>query len=140
MILDNQTLLSNQQAITASAASTNIIDLGPINTGIVRDIGKGHPIPILVQVTEDFAAAGAGTLTVAIQTDDNSAFSSAKTVYTTAALALADLKAGRQITLDYIPRGTNERFMRLNYTVGTGPMTAGKVHAGILLGGHQSNG
>ena len=140
MILDNQTLLSNQQAITATAVSTNVIDLGPINTGIVRDIGKGKPIPFLVQVTEDFAAAGAATLTVALQVDDNVGFSSPKTVQTTAALALADLKAGRQIPLDYIPRGTNERFMRLNYTVATGPMTAGKIHAGVLHGGHQTNG
>ena len=140
MILDNQTLLSNQQAITATAASTNVIDLGPIGNGIVRDIGNGKPIPILVQVTEAFTAAGAATLTVALQTDDNAGFSSPKTVYTTAVIALADLKVGRQITLDYIPRGTNERFMRLYYTVATGPMTAGKVHAGVLHGGHQSNG
>ena len=140
MILDNQTLLSNQQAITATAASTNVIDLGPIGYGIVRDIGKGKPIPILVQVTEAFTAAGAATLTVALQTDDNAGFGSPKTAYTTAAIALADLKAGNQITLDYIPRGTNERFMRLYYTVATGPMTAGKVHAGVLHGGHQSNG
>ena len=139
MILDNQTLLSNQQAITATAASTNVIDLGPINAGIVRDIGNGKPIPILVQVTENFTAGGAATLTVALQTDDNAAFSSPKTVHVTAAIALADLKAGKQITLDYIPRGTNERFLRLNYTVVTGPMTAGKVHAGVLFGGHQSN-
>lgn len=140
MILDNQTLLSDQQAITVTAASTNIIDLSPIAGGLVRDIGPGKPIPVLVQVTEDFDAAGAATLAVALQVDDNSSFSSPKTVATIAATALAGLKAGTQLNLDYIPRGTNERYMRLNYTVATGPMTAGKVHAGILWGGHQTNG
>jgi NitT/TauT family transport system substrate-binding protein len=54
--------------------------------------------------------------------------------------ALAGLKAGTQFNLDYIPRGTNERYMRLNYTVATGPMTAGKIKAGVLFGGHQTNG
>lgn len=140
MILDNQTLLSNQQAVTATAASANVIDLGPIQSGLVRDMGNGKPIPILVQVTEAFAAAGAATLTVALQTDDNDGFASPKVVVTSATFALADLKPGKQIQLDYIPRGTNERYLRLNYTVATGPMTAGKVHAGVLLGGHQTNG
>lgn len=140
MILDNQTLFSDQQAVTATAASTNVIDLGPINTGIRRDIGPGKPIPVLIQVTEDFDAAGAATLAVALQVDDNSSFSSPKTVASLAPIALADLVAGYQVPLDYIPRGTDERYLRLNYTVATGPMTAGKVHAGIVLGGHQTNG
>lgn len=140
MILDNQTLLSNDQAVTASAASTNIIDLAPIASGIVRDIGKGKPIPLLVQVTEDFTAGGAATLAIDLQVDDNSSFSSPKTVDSIAATALADLKAGKQFNMDYIPRGTNERYMRLNFTVATGPMTAGKIKAGVLFAGHQTNG
>jgi len=139
MIFDQQTLLSDAQAITATAASTNVIDLGPIKTGIVRDIGKGKPIPLLVQVLEQFTAAGAGTLTVALQVDDNEAFSSAKTVWTSATFALATLKPGFVVIPEYIPRGTDERYMRLNYTVATGPMTAGKVTAGVTMG-NQSNG
>lgn len=139
MIFDNQTLLSDQQAITASAASTNIIDLGPIRSGAVRDIGKGKHIPLLVQVTQQFAAAGAGTLTVTLEVDDNSAFGSPKVVWTSPALALATLKPGFVIIPEYIPRGTDEQFLRLNYTVATGPMTAGKVTAGVTMG-NQSNG
>lgn len=134
MILDNQTLFSDRQAVTASAASTNVIDLGPINLGMVRDIGPGTAIPVLLQVVENFTAAGAATLTVAIQVDDNSAFSSPKTVHTTAAIPVATLKAGYQLPLDWIPRGTDERFMRLNYTVATGPFTAGRITAGVTTG------
>lgn len=140
MILDNQTLLSNDQAITVTAASTNTIALTPVANGMVRDIGKGKPIPILIQVTEDFTAAGAATLAIELQTDDNSGFSSPKVVASIPATALSGLKAGTQINLDYIPRGTNEAFMRLNYTVATGPMTAGKIKAGVLFAGHQTNG
>lgn len=145
MIFDNQSLLSDAQAITVTAASTNVIDLG--DTGrvygatvdLVRDIGKGKQIPLLVQVVEAFAAAGAATLTVSLQVDDNEAFGSPKTVWTSPALALADLKPGYVVVPEYIPRGTNERFMRLYYTVATGPMTAGKVMAGVTMG-NQSNG
>lgn len=139
MIFDQQTLLSDAQAVTATAASTNVLDLGPIKTGIVRDIGKGKQIPLLVQVVEAFAAAGAATLTVSLQVDDNEAFASAKTVWTSPALALADLKPGFVVVPEYIPRGTNERYMRLNYAVATGPMTAGKITAGVTMG-NQSNG
>jgi len=139
MIFDRQSLLSDAQAITVTAASTNIIDLGPIATGIVRDIGKGKQIPLLIQVIEAFAAAGAATLTVALQVDNDVAFGSPKTVWTSPALALADLIAGKVIIPEYIQRGTDERYLRLNYTVATGPMTAGKITAGVTMG-NQSNG
>lgn len=145
MIFDKTTLLSDGQAITSTAPSTNVIDLGATGTAMfasapqVRDIGKGKQIPLLVQVVEDFAAAGAATLTVSLQVDSVENFASPKTVWTTPALALADLVAGKVIVPEYIPRGTDERYMRLNYTVATGPMTAGKITAGVTMG-NQSNG
>lgn len=139
MIFDTQNLLSDAQAITVTAASTNVIDLSPIAQGIVRDIGKGKQIPLLIQVVEAFAAAGAATLTVALQVDSVENFASPKTVWSSGAIALADLVAGKVIVPEYITRGTDERYMRLNYTVGTGPMTAGKITAGVTMG-NQSNG
>lgn len=136
MIFDQQSLLSDAQAITATAASTNILDLGPIKAGIVRDIGKGAQIPLLVQVVEAFN--NLTSLAIALQVDDNSGFSSATTVWTTT-VVLADLKAGKVVIPEYIPRGTNEQYLRLNYTVtGTAP-TTGKITAGVTMG-NQSNG
>lgn len=136
MIFDQQSILSDAQAITATAASTNVIDLGPIATGIVRDIGKGTQTPLLIQVVESFN--NLTSLTVALQTDDNEAFSSAKTVWSEV-VVLASLTAGYVVIPEFIPRGTNERYMRLNYTVtGTAP-TTGKITAGITMG-NQSNG
>lgn len=139
MIFDKQTLLSDAQAITVTAASTNVIDLGPIKTGQVRDIGKGKQIPLRIQVTEAFTAGGAATLTVALQVDNDEAFGSPTTVWTSPALALATLIAGYVVIPEYITRRTDERYMRLNYTVATGPMTAGKITAGVTMG-NQSNG
>lgn len=138
MILDRSNLLSDQQAITVSAVSANVINLGPIS-GVVRDIGKGRPIPLLIQVTEQFAAAGAGTLSVSLEVDDNEAFGTPKTVWASPAIGKAALKPGYIFIPEFIPRGTDEQFMRLNYTVGTGPMTAGKITAGVSMG-NQSNG
>ena len=89
MIFDQQTLLSDNQAITADAASTNVIDLGPIASGVVRDIGKGQPIPLRIQVTETFN--NLTSMTFAVQVDDNEAFGSPKTVWTSQAILLAQL-------------------------------------------------
>ncbi|MGX1353372.1 hypothetical protein AB7M49_006993 [Bradyrhizobium elkanii] len=133
MIFDRTNLLSDAQAITATAASTNVIDLGPV--AIARDIGKGRPIPLLIQVVEAFN--NLTSLTVALQTDDNSAFGSAKTVWSSTVL-LADLIAGAVVVPEYITRGTNERYMRLNYTVtGTAP-TTGKITAGVTMGNQSA--
>lgn len=140
MILDSTNLFSDAQAITATAASTNIIDLGATgrvvggSSNLVRDIGAGKPVPIRIQVVEAFN--NLTTLTVALQVDDNSAFSSAKTVETVA-VPLADLGLGAFVNeIYYVPRGTDERYARLNYTVtGTAP-TLGKITAAFVAG-HQ---
>lgn len=141
MILDNQTLLSNAQAITVTAASTNVIDLGPISSGVTRDIGKGEKIALLVQVVETFdTVAEDGTLTIALQLDSTDTFTPDKSI-ALGTYAEADLVAGFKIPFDYIPVGVNYRYMRLNYTVGgAGAFTTGKITAGVVHGGHQTNG
>lgn len=137
MIFDAQALFSDAQAITATAASTNIIDLGAPGTpkhaaaAMTQDIGRGRPVPLRVQVVEAFN--NLTSLAIAVQVDDNSAFSSAKTVQTVTVL-LADLVAGKVVLPEYVPRGTDERYMRLYYTVtGTAP-TTGKITAGLVAG------
>lgn len=135
MIFDNQNMLSDAQAITATAASTNVIDLGPIRSGVVRDIGKGAEIPLLIQVVEPFN--NLTSLTVTMQVDDNEAFASPKSVWAIM-VVLANLTTGRIVVPEHITRGTDERYMRLFYTVtGTAP-TTGKVTAGVTMG-NQSN-
>lgn len=137
MILSNQQIFSDGQAITADAASTNTIDLGATGTppfddaALVRDIGKGEPIPILIQVTEAFD--NLTNLKISLQVDDNTSFSSATEVASETIL-LADLVAGKTTNMQCIPKGTNERYMRLYYDVtGTAP-TAGKITAAITKG------
>lgn len=130
MILSAEQLFSNDQVVNTSEASENYIDLGAAGTpyggaaALEQDIGKGTGVPILVQVT----GAITGTLVVQVQVDDNTSFSSAKTVLQHTFPATAP--AGSQAAFMYVPQGTDERYMRLYYT----GATAGTVVAGITMG------
>lgn len=138
MILDNQTLFSDAQAIVADAGSTNQIDLSPRATGIINDIGPGNLVPLFIQVVEDFN--NLTSMVVSVQIDEDSAFGSPTTVVSTAAIPLATLKAGYKFNLDWVPRLTNERYVRVFYDItGTAP-TTGKITAGVSLSGPQTNG
>lgn len=110
--VDAQNTFSDAQALTVTAASTNLIDHGQD-----RNIGIGTPLAVVVTV--DVSAAGGGTLTIAVQGDDNSGFASPGTVATTAAIAAATLVAGYQLVIPIPPDTLTERFTRLNYTMAT---------------------
>ncbi|EMA2707712.1 hypothetical protein U2H84_001524, partial [Pseudomonas aeruginosa] len=72
------------------------------------------------------------SLTIELQTDDNSGFSSPRSLFSVV-VPLADLKVGYQTPVIVLPQKT-ERYLRLNYTVtGTAP-TTGKVTAGVVAG------
>ena len=123
MYVDSQNEYSDSQAVTASAASTNIIDHG------IGDAGAGEPsMYLVVQVDETATAAGAATVVFTLQTDDNSAFSSATDILATAAIGKAALTAGTRVCAFELPIGM-ERYSRVSYTVATGPLTAGKFSA-----------
>lgn len=139
MIFDKQTQFSAAQAITVSAASTNVIDLKAAgipygHTGAVtRDQGinaGGNEVPLLIQVVTAFATAT--SVKVAVQTDDNDAFSSAATVLESEAIPVASLVAGYKFNIPQLPEGTRERYVRLYYTVAGSDATAGAITAGIV--------
>lgn len=146
MIFDTRLLFSNAQAITASAASTDFIDLGAMGrvagaaADLPRDAGKGEPVPILIQVVEVFdSVADDETLTVAIQLDSTTTFTPDKTIGL-GTITNAQLKTlGHQLPVQYLPDGIDLRYARLFYTVaGSGNFTAGRLTAGIVAG-RQTN-
>lgn len=128
MILDRNTLVSNAQAVTATAVSTDTIDLGAL-----RDIGTGTKISAFVTVDVAATAAGAATVTFAVITSANADLSSATTLYTTAAIGKATLVAGYKVFDITIPRQLLSRYLGLNYTVATGPLTAGAFTGGFVV-------
>ena len=130
MILNVQEMWSDDQAITTTAASTNVIDLAAI-----RGVGTGVPVPIEVLVTVAFA--NGTSLQPILQTDNDEAFGSALALITGAAIATATLARGyRFVEFDFIPLAQAERYLRFNYVV-VGTMNAGKITAGIVAG-HQT--
>ena len=141
MIFSKEQIFSDDQALTTSAVSTNIIDLGATGTvygapaALTRDIGKGELIQVMIQLTAD-AGGTTPTISATLEVDDNDAFSSAKDA--AQSVTLTSGVAGARLSINYIPQGTDERYMRLSYTTGgtspTHTVTAGIVH------GAQTNG
>ncbi|OBU70452.1 hypothetical protein A9K58_00430 [Stenotrophomonas maltophilia] len=128
MILDAQNEFSNSQAVTATAISTNVIDTGT-DQNPVKDLGALEPIFLVVQVDTTFAAAGAATLAVSLESSAAAGLTSANVHFNTGALALAALTAGTTLAVVALPSGDYLRYLGVRYTVGTGPMTAGAVSA-----------
>lgn len=113
MLLDSQLLFSDAQAITADAASTNIVDLG-----IARNIFDGEPMAVVLTV--DVAADGTTTdetYEFQIETDDNASFSSA-TDLLVHSIGYASLTAGSQHILPIPVGAAVEQYMRVYYNVG----------------------
>lgn len=105
---------SDNQALTATAVSTNSIDCGPQN----RNLADGAPMAIAIfpSVSADITT-GDETYSVQLQTDDNAAFSS-PAVLATVVLPAAQLKAGQVAYFGFPAAGTFERYLRLNYVLG----------------------
>ena len=122
MRYDAALLLDDDAAITVSRASTNVIKVG--TTG---NKGEGSPVYAKFQVTEAFTAAGAATLTLVVQKSTDEAFSSPIVAVQSGAIGKADLVAGKTISLVIPKAESDELYYRAYYTVGTGPMTAGKI-------------
>jgi len=133
MILDKQNLFSEDQAVTVTAASTNVIDLGNDHARVQALNEKGR-IDILCQVTTAFASGT--SIDVAFQSDDDVAFGSPTTLRTTGAIATATLVAGYQFKIGTVPQ-INEQYLRLVYSV-VGTMSAGNVMAGLVLDNQTS--
>ena len=132
MLYDLENLFSNNQAVTADAASTNVIK---ITNGQLKEVAYGTPIPLRIQVTEDFATLT--SLEIKVQTATDAAFTSPVTLATTGAVAAADLKAGYVAPINFIPKG-NLGYMRLYYDVTGSNATAGKITAGIVAANEGS--
>ena len=129
MILDKQNMFSEDQAITATADSTNVIDLEAAGHA------KGTPIEVWVQVTTDFATLT--SLTVTLDASAVEGMTDAVTLGVTGAIAAADLVAGYKFTLPSLPYNTLQ-YLELTYTVDGSNAAAGAVSAGLVLDQHTN--
>ena len=110
-------------ALTSSRAATNDIYFG------AGDRGVGTPLFLLVRIGTTMTTGSTSTLTINILTDDNSSFSSPRTLLSSRSYGTAELISGTEIVLR-LPRGLEE-YMRVSFTVGTSNFTGGTIGAWV---------
>lgn len=132
MLIDKETLLSDEQAVTGTAFSSNSYDTG--NVSPARNLGRTNPaMRALVTVDEAAAAVGAATVTFEIGSADDAAGTGFVAHASSAAIAIAALTRGATAFDVPIP-DNSKRFIMGRYTVGTGPLTAGKFSLALVNG------
>lgn len=138
MITDVNLTLSVSQAVTATAVSGNTLDLNQI-----RDIGAGEEFNAYVNVEVAATAAGAATVNFQLITSANANLSAPTIIGQTDAIPKASLVVGSQVIIP-VPRSfinqLGQRYFGLQYTVGTGPLTAGTFSAGLILDAPDNTG
>lgn len=151
---DQTLLLSSAQAVTATAASTNLYDVAGVGSGVApnvkfgdatvfgADMGAGQdgitPTAFFT-IPTSFTTGTAGTLSIQIQAapdNGSNAPGTYQTLSATAAFTVTGLVAGMTIQLPIPPvaptGGFKPRFYRFNYVV-TNSFTAGTITGVILL-------
>lgn len=138
MLLDKQNLLSYKQAITATANSTNVIDLGP--SAWWKASGNDQPIPVILSIDEAFADVSSdATLRIQLQSSTAEGMGSNLRTHYDRTFTFAELiQSGR---LDHgisLPPDV-QRYVRATYTVASGPFTAGKITLGVAASRQTNN-
>lgn len=132
MMTDALLQLSSAQAVTASAVSTNTLDLS-----VARDIGAGEDLYVIFTVPVAATAAGAATVEFQIITSAAADLSSPTVLVSTGPLAKTELTINRKPISLCIPPAVllaqpiGQRYFGVQYVVATGPLTAGSFSAAI---------
>ena len=126
MITDKLLRVSEDQAITTTAFSTDTIDLGT-----ARDIGEGTALYMNFAVTT--ALANGTSVKFEVVTSDNANLSSPVVVGSSDAILTAALTVGKNVVVRINPdiAGKGKRYLGARYTV-AGTFNAGKVTADVV--------
>jgi len=131
MILDQQSLFSDAQAITASANSSNVIDTLPGGQNTKSGIGDGQDISLFAQVGTAFATLTSLNVQL-VSADDSTLTTNAIVHYDSGAIPVASLVAkARVVGLD-LPYGKYRRYVGLKYVVTGTNASAGTITAGLV--------
>jgi hypothetical protein len=128
MITDKLLRVSDSQAVTTTAVSTDTIDLS-----IARDMGEGGDLYMNFAMTEAFAGGTSTNFEIIIA--DNAALSSNVVVIgASGAIVTASLTLGTNVAVRLNPQiaSLGKRYLGARYTV-SGTNTAGKVIADIVM-------
>lgn len=123
MLKDKQLEFSSEQAITATAASTNYLDLGA-----AVDLGIGEKIGVIVTCTAAMTDSSSNsTVTVTLEGDSTTTFTpdASFTVGSFAALSAVGTTIAAVLPLGVL----QYRYLQLKYTVANGDLTTGSFTA-----------
>ena len=126
MITDKLLRVSEDQAITTTAVSTDTIDLS-----VARDIGEGTALYMNFAVTT--ALANGTSVKFEVITSANANLSSPTVIGSSDVILTAALTEGKNIVARLNPEiaGKGQRFLGARYTV-AGTFNAGKVTADVV--------
>jgi len=128
MITDKLLRVSDAQAVTTTAVSTDTVDLS-----VARDMGEGQDLFMNFAVTEAFAGGTSTNFEVIIA--DNAALSSnVEVIGASGAIVTASLPLGTNVAVRLNPLigSLGKRYLGARYTV-SGTNSAGKVTADIVM-------
>ena len=118
MLLDKNVMFSDAQALRATGASTNTVDLKAAG-----DAALGR---LVVLAHADTAFAGATQIVCALQTSDKSDFSSGVVTLASSTLSATQLADTQKNLFALGIAAGMKRYLRMYYTV-TGTITAGAI-------------
>lgn len=129
MITDKFLRVSEAQTVTATAVSTDTIDLS-----VARDMGEGNDLYMNFAVTEAALASGAATVEFQVIGSTAAALTSPVVLGSSGAIGKASLTLGANVAVRINPQiaSLGLRYLGANYVVTTGPLTAGKFTADVV--------
>ena len=126
MITDKLLRVSEDQAVTSTAVSTNTVDLS-----VARDVGEGTALYMNFAVTT--ALANGTSVKFQVVTSANANLSNPTVVGSSDAVLTAALTAGKNVVVRINPQiaSKGQRYLGALYTV-AGTFNAGKITADVV--------
>lgn len=126
MITDKLLRVSEDQALTTTAVSTNTVDLS-----VARDIGEGHELFMNFAVTA--ALTGGTSVKFEVISSASADLSSPTVIGSSDAIAAAALVAGKNVAVAINPQiaSLGQRYLGARYTI-SGTFSAGTVTADVV--------
>lgn len=127
MITDKLLRVSEDQALTTTAVSTDTIDLS-----VARDVGEGQDLFMNFAVTT--ALAGGTSVKFEVITSASANLGSPTVIGSTDAIVTASLVAGYNTAVRINPQiaSLGQRYLGARYTI-SGTYTSGKVTADVVM-------
>lgn len=133
MILDERTEFCDATALNTGAAGTYLLG-DQIDSSVVRDLGNGQPIYLVITVDTLPTSGGSATAQFTLASDDSASLATNGTAsvhFVTKAFAISEMAAGTVLAAVALPAQgvAYERYLGILQTTGTAAFTGGKINA-----------